>query len=503
MEGHHYYHYLGLALVSLFLVLAKRRRHGLRLAPGPWQLPIVGSLHHMVGQHPHRALRDLARRHGSVMLLRLGEVPTLVLSSREAAHEVMKTHDMLFASRPMSPTNRAMTHGGRDIMFMPYGEHLRQIRKILVTELLSMRRVLSFRGIREEAVAAMLREVAADAAASSRPIEMRARLCELLSDLTVCAVIGGRWKERDLFLQQIDTLNKITAGYNLVDLWPSSRLARRLSSAVRRTEESRDVIFRILDGIINEHLERMDSGGTTGGEAEDILDVLLKIQRDGEIPLDTDIIKGIIFELFGAGSETTGTVLEWAMAELIRNPRVMQRATAEVRSVFNGHSTVPEQALGELRYLHLVVRETFRLHPPAPFLPRQQATKPCSVLGYDLPPGTTVLVNIWALGRDERYWPGDPEAFRPERFEDGEVDFKGANFEFLPFGAGRRMCPGMAFGLAKFELTLANLLFHFDWEAPGLADPADFDMSEVFGVSVRRKAGLLLHPILRIPVPGL
>lgn len=212
--------------------------------------------------------------------------------------------------------------------------------------------------------------------------------------------------------------------------------------------------------------------------------------------------------MFGAGSETTATVLEWAMAELIRNPRVMQRATAEVRSVFNGHNTVPEQALGELRYLHLVIRETFRLHPPAPFLPRQapQGTtnKPCRVLGYDVPPGTTVLVNIWALGRDARYWPGgDPEAFRPERFEDGGVvDFKGTDFEFLPFGAGRRMCPGMAFGLAKFELTLANLLFHFDWEAPGLVDPDNFDMSEVFGVSVRRKAGLLLRPILRRPVPG-
>ncbi|KAF8714040.1 hypothetical protein HU200_028033 [Digitaria exilis] len=319
---------------------------------------------------------------------------------------------------------------------------------------------------------------------------MRPRLSALLSDLTVCAVIGGRWKERELFLQQIDNLNRITVGYNLVDLWPSSRLARRLSSALRRTEESRDIIFRILDGIINEHLERMDSGGgtETTGEAEDILDVLLKMQRDGEISIDMDIIKVIIFV---CSSETTATVLEWAMAELIRNPRVMQRATAEVRSVFNGHNTVPEQALGELRYLHLVIRETFRLHPPAPFLPRQapQGTtnKPCRVLGYDVPPGTTVLVN----------------AFRPERFEDGGVvDFKGTDFEFLPFGAGRRMCPGMAFGLAKFELTLANLLFHFDWEAPGLVDPDNFDMSEVFGVSVRRKAGLLLRPILRRPVPG-
>jgi cytochrome P450 len=115
-------------------------------------------------------------------------------------------------------------------------------------------------------------------------------------------------------------------------------------------------------------------------------------------------------------------------------------------------------------------------------------------------------VNVWALGRDERYWPGgDPEEFRPERFEDGGeaggVEFKGADFELLPFGAGRRMCPGMAFGLANVELALASLLFHFDWEAPGVADPAELDMTEAFGITARRKAELL-RPILRVPVPG-
>ena len=177
------------------------------------------------------------------------------------------------------------------------------------------------------------------------------------------------------------------------------------------------------------------------------------------------------------------------MAELVRNPKAMRRATAEVRGAFGARGAVSEHALGELPYLHLVIRETFRLHTPLPLLLPRQCQEPRRVLGYDVPRGATVLVNVWALGRDERYWPGDPEAFRPERFEAeaAGVEFKGADFELLPFGAGRRMCPGMSFGLANVELALASLLFHFDWEAPGVADPAEFDMAEAFGIIARRR----------------
>jgi len=299
----HYYVYLGLALVSLLVVLAKRRRgpaagHGLRLPPGPWQLPFIGSMHHLAGQLPHRAMRDLARRHGPVMLLRIGEVPTLVISSREAAREVMKTHDTSFASRPLSATVRVLTNNGRDIIFAPYGEHWRQLRKLAITELLSARRVLSFRAIREEEVAAMLRACAA-AAAESRPVEMRARLSALVADATVRAVMGDRCRDRDVFLRELDRSIGLSAGFNPADLWPSSRLVGLLSGAVRRAEECRDTVFGILDGIIKEHLQRMDSVGA-GEAAEDLLDVLLKIYKDGslQIPLDMDVLKAVIFVSF-------------------------------------------------------------------------------------------------------------------------------------------------------------------------------------------------------------
>ncbi|KAF7035018.1 hypothetical protein CFC21_045955 [Triticum aestivum] len=150
--------------------------------PGPWTLPVIGSLHHIAGQLPHRALRDLARRHGwPVMLLQLGEVPTLVVSSRSGAREVMRTHDASFATRPMSSAVRVITNGGRDIALDPYGDHWRQMRRIAVTELLTARRVLSFRAIREEEVAAMLRA----SAASGEEIDMRTRLSAMVADSTV------------------------------------------------------------------------------------------------------------------------------------------------------------------------------------------------------------------------------------------------------------------------------------------------------------------------------
>uniref|UniRef100_A0A453IFE3 Cytochrome P450 71D7 n=1 Tax=Aegilops tauschii subsp. strangulata TaxID=200361 RepID=A0A453IFE3_AEGTS len=490
--------YLGVALVSLCAVLLssrRRRRSAMNELPGPWQLPVIGSLHHLVGQLPHRAMRDLARRYGPVLLLRLGEVPTLVVSSREGAREVTKTHDLAFATRPLSATARVLTNGGRDIVFAPYGDHWRQVKKIAVFELLSARRVTSFRAVREEEVAAVLRDVA-EAAVATRPVELRACLSALGIDITVRAIMGDRFKERDVFLHALDRSTKLVAGFNPPDLWPSSRLAGYLSGAVRSAKECRDIGNGILDAIIKERLERTMEGGG-GQKNEDLLDVLLSMHKEGK--LDMDAVKYVIFDLFSAGSETT--TLEWAFAELMRNPKVMHKATAEVRRAFRAQGTVAEHRLNELPYMHLVIREALRLHMPTPLLLPRECREPCQVLGYDVPQGTQLLVNVWALGRDKRYWPDGPEEFRPERFEDEDaVDFKGNDFSFLPFGAGRRMCPGMAFGLANIELALASLLFHFDWEGPS---PDELDMAEAFGVTARRKADLLLRPVLRVPVPFL
>lgn len=165
----------------------------------------------------------------------------------------------------------------------------------------------------------------------------------------------------------------------------------------------------------------------------------------------------------------------------MRNPRVMKKAQAEVRQVaLEGKKNRIEEAdVQKMDYLKSVVKETLRLHPPTPLLPRE-ARERCQISGYELPLKSKVIVNEWALGRDVESWGVDAECFKPERFHGSSVDFKGFDFEFIPFGAGRRICPGIAFGVTMIELALSQLLCHFDWKLANGIKPEEVDMTETF-----------------------
>lgn len=198
--------------------------------------------------------------------------------------------------------------------------------------------------------------------------------------------------------------------------------------------------------------------------------------------------------MFAAGGETSATTIIWAMAEMMKDPRVMKKVQVEVREVFNMKGRVDKVCMDELKYLKLVVKETLRLHPPAPLLLPRESREACEISGYHIPVKSKVIVNAWAIGRDSNHW-SEAERFYPERFIDSSVDYKGNNFEYIPFGGGRRICPGSTFGLISVELTLAFLLYHFDWKLPMGMKNEDLDMTEQFGVTVRRKDDLYLIPV--------
>lgn len=205
--------------------------------------------------------------------------------------------------------------------------------------------------------------------------------------------------------------------------------------------------------------------------------------------------------LFGAGSETSSNTMEWTMSELMRNPEVMNKVQAEVREHLKGKTKVTEEDISGLQYLKLVIKETLRMHAPVPLLIPRECREDCELMGYQVPAGTNVLVNAWSIGRNPEYW-DEPLVFKPERFEGSSISFNGSCFEFIPFGAGRRMCPGISFGVANMELALALLLYHFDWKLPSGVEPHDLDMTECFGITARRKSHLLLWAIPRIPCPS-
>jgi cytochrome P450 len=178
------------------------------------------------------------------------------------------------------------------------------------------------------------------------------------------------------------------------------------------------------------------------------------------------------------------------MAEMIKNPRVLKKAQAEVREIFKKRGKVDETCIDELKYLKAIIKEILRLHPAVPLLIPRECGQNSEVDGYHIPIKSKVIINAWAIGMDSKYW-ADPERFYPERF----IDYKGTNFEYIPFGAGRRICPGINYGMANVELTLALLLCHFDWKLPNGMKNEDLDMTELFGASVIRKEDLYLIPI--------
>ncbi|KAF8646788.1 hypothetical protein HU200_065586 [Digitaria exilis] len=440
-----YYTLLCLAVgVIVLLKLTKAifsSRHGAgarNLPPGPWPLPVIGNMHSLLGALPHHAMRALAQRYGAVVLLRLGHVPTVVVSSPEAAREVLKTHDAVVSNRPLYVTADILSYGGQNIAFAPSGSrHWKEVRRLCATELLSPKRVLSFRPIREEAAAGLVWSVAATAAPPLATVDLGERIKVVMNDILMRCAVGDTCPMRNEYMVGLDEVLELLAGFNLVDLFPGSRMARMLGAgSLRAAREVHDKVHRIVQVIIQDHESKDANDGGSGGRRDDILDVLLRLQRDGglETVLTTEVVCAVLFDVFAAGSETTATTTIWVMSELVKNPAVMKRAQSEVRRVLQGKTRVAEADIqGQLPYLQMVIKETLRLHPPLPLILPRSCAEPIKIMGYDIPRGTTIFVNAWAIGRDDRAWP-DANEFRPGRFEDGTVDFSGSDFRFLPGG---------------------------------------------------------------------
>ncbi|KAL7186710.1 hypothetical protein ACSBR2_028439 [Camellia fascicularis] len=471
-----------------------------KLPPGPRKLPLIGNLHQLAGSLPHHALRDLANKHGPLISLQFGEVPTVIISSPEIAKEVMKTHDLIFSTRPQILATKIMTYGFTNIAFAPYGEYWRQIRKICTLELLSAKRVQSFRSIREEESSNFIRWIASKAGS---PINLTQKIYSSAYTVTSRAAFGNKTKDQESYILIMKETVKAASGFNIADFYPSAEWLHLISGIKSKIEKLQKEADRILGNIINEHIAGKATETGKDKADEDLVDALLKYHDHGtnEFSLTIDNIKAVIQDIFSAGSETSATTVDWAMSEMMKNPRIMRKAQAEVRQVFNGKGKVDETGIQELNYLKLVIKETLRLHPALPLLLPRECGQRSEINGYEIPVKTKVIINVWAIGRDPNYW-SDPECFRPERFFDSSIDFKGNNFEFIPFGAGRRICPGMAFGLANVEMPLAHFLYHFDWKLPGGMNQEELDLTEAFAVTVRRKEDLNLIAVPYKPIPN-
>ncbi|CAN6363242.1 unnamed protein product [Urochloa humidicola] len=515
------YYYCGFTLFLALLLHAILRSKSSaaagekKLPPGPWRLPVIGSIHHFLlhGGLPHHTMRDLSRRHGPVMLLKVCELPVVVVSSASAARDVFKRPGTAFEQRPTSPGLDDLHAAGGEhahgVALAPYGEHWRLLRRVLVAELLAARRVDAafLRRVRRDEAARLVASAAAAASSSpaGEPVDAGEMVGRFVAGVSVRAILGegDTLPDRDGFLRMMRNATDLSSNFDLRDLFPSSRLVRMLPRSGKARGHMMEV-FRLFDDILRRHEERraVISGDDGDDGGRDMVSALLKVKKEDGMggTLTPGVIRSMVMDVFGGAIDTQIITLQWAMAELVANPRVMEKAQLEIRRVLAGKGRVEEEALREMRYLKTVIKETLRLHPPTALIVRVCLQDDQKIQGYDVPKGTIVVTNAWAISRDPEYW-DDPDSFVPERFEgERDLDYGGSDFSFTPFGAGRRICPGIYFAQANIEIALASLLYHFDWELPSGVKEEDVDMTEVFGITVKRKADLLLHPIPRVPV---
>ncbi|XP_073146765.1 cytochrome P450 71A8-like [Henckelia pumila] len=483
-----------LLLISLLLMYFVTKwiykpRSKKRLPPSPPKLPILGNLHQLSAL-THRSLQSLGRKYGPVLLLQFGSKPVFIVQSADAAMEIMKTNDLMFADKPTSRTTDKLFFDSKDISVAPYGEYWRKMKSMCILQLLNVKRVQSFHSIREEETALLMERIKS----SRLPVNLSELFLSLTNDVICRSAFGRKYTDGKFgkrFPMLLKELLQLLGGVKIGEFIPYLGWIDRLSGLDAKVDSVAKEFDEFLEIVIQEHMNT----GQENGEAvvkeekgrECFVDILLKIYKDNVtgVHIDRDNIKGIILDILAGGTDTASATLEWAMTELLRHPIVMKKLQKEVREILEGKRDITDNDLEKMHYLKAVIKETLRYHVPVPFMARV-ARDNLKVREFDIASGTMVIINAWAIGRDPASW-NEPEKFMPERFLNTWVDFRGQDFGLIPFGAGRRGCPGITFAMASVELVLANLMQKFNWDLPDGEKGEDLDVTEHPGVTIHRK----------------
>ncbi|XP_030530900.1 cytochrome P450 84A1 [Rhodamnia argentea] len=491
----------------LFLGLVARLRRKPPYPPGPRGLPVIGNML-MMGELTHRGLAKLAERYGGIFHLRMGFLHMVAVSSPDVARQVLQVQDGVFSNRPATIAISYLTYDRADMAFAHYGPFWRQMRKLCVMKLFSRKRAESWESVRDE-VDKMVHTVAGS---TGSPVNVGELVFELTRDIIYRAAFGTSSIEgQDEFISILQEFSKLFGAFNIADFIPCLSWVDP-QGITARLVKARQSLDRFIDHIIDDHMDKKrNKTRVNGGDQDadtDMVDELLAFYSEeakvnesddlqNSIRLTRDNIKAIIMDVMFGGTETVASAIEWAMAELMRSPDDLKKLQQELADVVGLDRRVEESDFEKLTYLKCALRETLRLHPPIPLL-LHETSEDAVVAGYRIPARSRVMINAWAIGRDPSSWP-EPKRFRPSRFlEPGVPDYKGSNFEFIPFGSGRRSCPGMQLGLYALEMAVAHLLHCFTWELPDGMKPSEMDMGDVFGLTAPRSTRLVAVPTPRL-----
>ncbi|KAL5559108.1 hypothetical protein UlMin_035319 [Ulmus minor] len=455
------------------------------LPPNPPSLPIVGHLH-LLKQPIHRTLQTLSLKYGKILFLRLGSRRVLLVSSPSGAEEIFTKHDIVFTNRPRLQVLKHFSYNYTTVTVAPYGDHWRNLRRLMALEIFSSSKLARFSSVRQREVQLLLNQIMERCNLGMKKIDLKTNFVELPFNVITMMIAGKRYygeevkdveearKVREVTRERVELSGASNMGDFLPFLqWGDFLGLDKKSMALMAKME------KFLQGLVDERRKVVLENGND--EVEKLMiDNLLALQETDPESYTDEIIKGLIMVMLVAGTDTTSTTLEWAMSLLLNHPEAMKRVRAEIDRNVGHERFLEEQDLPKLNYLQNVIDETLRLYPPTPLLVPRETSDHCVVGGFDVPRGTMLLVNAWAIHRDPTVWE-DPTQFKPERFQGWSNNGTVQGHMLIPFGAGRRGCPGVGLANRVIGLALGSLIQSFEWER---VSEAKVDMSEGLGLTM-------------------
>ncbi|XP_016186154.1 cytochrome P450 76C2-like [Arachis ipaensis] len=503
------------AIIPLFLFISsfyngiqssKTYYSKLPLPPGPHPYPIIGNILKLFGtNNPLEAITHLSKTYGPIMTLKLASITTIVISSPQIAKEALHKNDALFSGRKL-PVITTWSQSLEDfsktsLVWMPASAaKWRTLRRACATKIFSPQQLDSTQCIRKRKVQDLLNYVheccikgeAFDIGEAIFTTIINSMSNTLLSmDLAHYNYFdNNKFHE---FKEIMIGLTKETGRTSVSDFLPFLRLLDPQGTR-SSTKINFEKMLEFLNSVIEERTHSSsDESRMNFNECNDVLDSFLDLIKQGSSELNLNDVIYLFVDLFIAGIDTTSSTLEWAMAELLHNPEKMFKVKEELHQALGKNGKIEESNISKLPYLNAIVKETLRLHPPAPFLVPHKAIDYVELGGFTVPKHAQILVNVWSMGRDSSIW-ANPNLFEPERFLDSDIDFKGKSFEYIPFGAGRRICPGLPFASRSIHFILASLLYHFHWKLADEMKPQDMDMNYTFGFTLHKTQPLQVLP---------
>lgn len=467
------------------------------LPPGPRGLPLIGNLASL-DPDLHTYFAGLARTYGPILKLQLGHKLGIIVSSPNLAREVLKDHDITFANRDVPDVARIAAYGGSDIAWSPYGPEWRMLRKVCVLKMLSNSTLDSVYELRRREVRNIISYIYGKPGSLINVGEQTfLTILNVVTSMLWGGTVPGEERGRlgAEFRRVVADMTELLGAPNISDFFPA--LARfDLQGLVKKMSGLAPKFDQIFDRMIEKQLSADALGDRAGASSKDFLQFLLKVKDEGDVktPLTMTQIKALLMDMVVGGSDTSSNAIEFAFAEVMNKPEVMRKAQDELDRVVGEDDIVEESHIRKLPYLHAIMKESLRLHPVLPLLIPHCPSETCTIGGFSVPKGARVFVNVWAVHRDPSIWE-NPLEFKPERFLNTKFDYSGSDFNYFPFGSGRRICAGIAMAERMFLYFLATLLHSFDWRLP---QGKKMDLTEKFGIVLKLK-----NPLVAIPTPRL